>query len=67
MQENTTRQYKKIAYSIKELSELVGICERKIHYEIKEGNLKTLRIGRRVLILASEADNWLSKAEVQAA
>ena len=67
MQENTTRQHKKIAYSIKELSELVGICERKIHYEIKEGNLKTSRIGRRVLILASEADNWLSKAEVQTA
>ena len=68
MQQNTTSmQHQKIAYSIKELSELVGICERKIYYEIKEGNLKTSRIGRRVLILASEADNWLSKAEVQTA
>lgn len=65
MQENTTSmQHQKIAYSIKQLSELVGLCERKIHYEIKEGKLKTSRIGRRVVIRNYEVDRWLKEAEV---
>ena len=64
MQENvTSMQDKKIAYSVRELSELVGICERKIHYEIKEGRLNIARIGRRVLVRASEVDRWLDEAE----
>jgi excisionase family DNA binding protein len=64
MQESaTSMQSKKIAYSVRELSELVGICERKIHYEIEKGKLKIARIGRRVLIRASEVDRWLSEAE----
>lgn len=64
MQENATNtHHQKIAYSVKELSELVGICERKIYYEIEEGKLKTSRIGRRVLILAVEADKWLQQSE----
>ncbi len=64
MQENaTSMQDKKIAYSIRELSGLVGICERKIYYEIENGKLKIARIGRRVLVRASEVDRWLSEAE----
>jgi excisionase family DNA binding protein len=66
MQENATSvQLNKIAYSIKELSETVGICERKIYYEIEQGNLKISRIGRRILIKASEIDRWLNDAEVK--
>ena len=65
MQENTTyMQHRKIAYSVKQLSELVGVCERKIHYEIKEGRLKTSRIGRRVIIPNYEVDRWLEAAQV---
>lgn len=65
MQENATNlQHKKIAYSVKQLSDLVGICERKIHYEIKEGRLKTSRIGRRVVIPNQEVDRWLKAAQV---
>lgn len=64
MQESvTSMQDKKIAYSIRELSQLVGICERKIHYEIEQGKLKIVRIGRRVLVRANEVDRWLSEAE----
>ena len=64
MQENaTTMQHQKIAYSIREMSKLVGICERKIHYEIEKGNLKIARVGRRILIRAIEIDRWLSNAE----
>lgn len=64
MQESVTSvQGKKIAYSIREVSQLVGICERKIHYEIEKGKLKIARIGRRVLVRATEVDRWLSEAE----
>lgn len=64
MQESVTLvQGKKIAYSIREVSQLVGICERKIHYEIEKGKLKIARIGRRVLVRATEVDRWLSEAE----
>lgn len=64
MQENTTSmQHQKIAYSVKQLSDLVGVCERKIHYEIKDGKLKTSRIGRRIVIQNYEVDRWLREAE----
>jgi excisionase family DNA binding protein len=64
MQQNTTTmQHNKLAYSIRELSELVGICERKIYYEIEQGKLKISRIGRRILIRANEIDRWLQDAE----
>lgn len=66
MQENATlMQHQKIAYSVREVSELVGICERKIHYEIEKGKLKISRIGRRVLVRANEIDRWLQDAETQ--
>ena len=64
MQESvTSMQHQKLAYSIREVSELVGICERKIHYEIEKGKLKIARIGRRILVRANEIDRWLSEAE----
>ncbi len=59
----TSMQHQKLAYSIREVSELVGICERKIYYEIGKGKLKIARIGRRVLVRANEVDRWLSEAE----
>jgi excisionase family DNA binding protein len=63
MQENTTSmQHQKIAYSVKQLSELVGVCERKIHYEIKQGKLNISRIGRRVIIQSVDVDRWLNNS-----
>ncbi len=64
MQENaTSMQERKIAYSIREMSKLVGICERKIYYEIEQGKLKISKIGRRNVVRAVEIDRWLSEAE----
>jgi len=63
MQENATlMQHQKLAYSVRELSELVGVCERKIHYEIKQGKLNISRIGRRVLIQSADVDKWLNNS-----
>jgi excisionase family DNA binding protein len=55
-------EHQKIAYSIKQLAKLTGICERKIHSEIKQGKLKKSCIGSRVVIRATEVDKWLEKA-----
>jgi excisionase family DNA binding protein len=63
MQETTTTQQKKLAYSVAETSNQTGICERKIWQAIKDGDLKVARIGRRVVIRASELDRWLAEAE----
>lgn len=65
LKNTTTMEIQKIAYSVREVSELVGICERKIHYEIAKGKLRIARVGRRVLIRAAELDRWLSEAESQ--
>lgn len=59
----TSMQLQKIAYSIREMSKLVGICERKIYYEIEQGKLKISKIGRRNVVRAVEIDRWLSEAE----
>lgn len=64
MQETATlMQHQKLGYSVKELSELIGICERKIWEEIKNKNLQVSRIGRRVVVSASAVDKWLSDNE----
>lgn len=66
MQEHaTTMQHHKLGYSVRELSGLVGVCERKIHYEIKEGRLSISRIGRRIVIRANEIDRWLKESEAE--
>jgi excisionase family DNA binding protein len=58
-------QHQKLAYSVKELSKLVGICERKIWQEIKDKKLQSARCGKRVFLTSRAVDEWLSRAEVQ--
>ena len=66
MQEVTTSmQHQKLGYSVNELSQLTGICERKLWDEIKAGRLKAARFGRRVVVASREADKWLSEAANQ--
>jgi len=55
-------QHQRLGYSVKELSKLVGISERKLWDEIKTKKLAASRIGRRVVIQASEIDKWLTNA-----
>lgn len=39
-----------ISFSVKVAAEQCGLSERTIHAEIKKGNLKVMRVGRRVLV-----------------
>ncbi len=48
-----------ISYSVKVAAEQCGLSERTIHSAIKDGRLKAMRVGRRVLIAPRELDNFL--------
>ena len=53
----------KLAYSINEFCEAVSIGRNKTYLEIKEGRLKTVKIGRRTVIRREDAEAWLNSME----
>ncbi len=53
----------KLAYSINEFCEAVSIGRNKTYLEIKEGRLKTVKIGRRTVIRRDDAEAWLNSME----
>lgn len=53
----------KLAYSINEFCEAVSIGRNKTYIEIKEGRLKTVKIGRRTVIRREDAEAWLNSLE----
>lgn len=50
----------KQAYDILTFCELFGIGRTLAYREIKEGRLKIVKVGRRTLITAEAAKQWLS-------
>ena len=60
-----------ICFSVKVAAEQCGLSERTIHAAIKDGRLKVMRVGRRVLITVAALEEYLhgksdeSKAGVQ--
>jgi excisionase family DNA binding protein len=52
---------KKLAYSIKEIRELIGISNTSIYKEISEGRLRAFKRGNRTMILASDLHDWVSR------
>jgi excisionase family DNA binding protein len=48
-----------ICISVKSAAEQCGLSERTIHAAIKDGRLKVMRVGRRVLITPRELENYL--------
>lgn len=48
------------AYDIKGFCEHFRIGRTKLYSEINAGRLKAVRVGRRVLIRATDADAWLA-------
>lgn len=60
-----------ISFSVKVAAEQCGLSERTIHAAIQRGNLKVMRVGRRVLITPTALKSYLhgrqgkSKAGVQ--
>jgi excisionase family DNA binding protein len=48
------------AYRIDEFCAAHGIGASKFHEEVNAGRLRVVRIGRRVLVTADDADAWLA-------
>jgi excisionase family DNA binding protein len=48
-----------ICLSVKSAASQCALSERTIHAAIKEGRLKVMRVGRRVLIAPKELENYL--------
>ena len=50
----------KLAYSVEEISEQTTLSKAFLRNEIRDGNLKVKRCGRRVLILKDDFMNYLN-------
>lgn len=51
--------YEKHAFSIEEFCRLYSIGKTKTYEEIKDGKLKIKKVGRRTIITAEAAKEWL--------
>jgi len=49
----------RLAYSMREAAEAIGICERSVWQVIKDGRLKAIKIGRSVRITREELLRFL--------
>lgn len=49
-----------LAYSIKEASQQLGICERLMRELLKKNQVRSVRIGKRIVIPASELERLLA-------
>ncbi|MEP9349185.1 helix-turn-helix domain-containing protein [Xanthobacter sp. KR7-225] len=48
------------AYTLETFCTVFGVGRTKLYDEINAGRLKAVRVGRRVLIRATDADAWLA-------
>jgi excisionase family DNA binding protein len=49
-----------ISFSVMVAAEQIGLSERSIHSAIKQGGLKVMRVGRRVLITPAALEDYLN-------
>lgn len=63
MLEAVTERQDKLAYSVEEISEATTLSKAFLRNEIRAGNLKVKRCGRRVLILKDDFMNYLNEGE----
>lgn len=55
-----------LAYSISEAAEQLGICERLMRELVREKRVRSVRVGRRVIIPKLELERLLAPPPVQA-
>jgi excisionase family DNA binding protein len=59
-----TRTVAKRGYSVEEVAEMLSISKGFAWNEIRAGKLRATRLGRRVIILHENLDDYLARAEV---
>jgi hypothetical protein len=53
-------RFRKLAYSIDELSEMAGVGRSFLYEEVKAGHLVVTKAGRRSIVLHDDAVAWLT-------
>jgi excisionase family DNA binding protein len=48
----------KAAFSIREFCARYGICRDTFYSEIRRGRLRAIKLGRKTIVLRSDADAW---------
>lgn len=51
----------RLAYTLKEVQEIVGISRSAIYLALTDGDLRAVKAGRRTLVLAKDLRAWLEK------
>lgn len=51
----------KLAYTVNETLDLLSIGRTKFYAEVKEGRIKTAKVGKKTLVLASEIQAFLDR------
>jgi excisionase family DNA binding protein len=46
------------AFAVREFCERFGICRDTFYSEVKRGRLRALELGKKTLVLKSDADSW---------
>jgi excisionase family DNA binding protein len=53
----------KPTYTIPEFVATFGVSRSAVYREIRDGRLKAVKVGRRTMIRATDADAWLGRLE----
>jgi excisionase family DNA binding protein len=48
----------KEAYTVSEFCDCYGICRDTFYSEVKRGRLRALKLGKKTLVLKSDAESW---------
>jgi excisionase family DNA binding protein len=48
----------KEAFAVREFCDRYGICRDTFYGEVKRGRLRALKVGKRTLVLKSDAEAW---------
>lgn len=59
MNKNTTHAYHQFGLSVKEAAPRIGVSQRTVRSLIANGTLRSVRIGKRVIIRPSDIDTFL--------
>jgi len=58
--ENAPPPLSRMAFSLREVGELTGICRSVLYRDIKEGKLRAVKHGGRTLVLRCDLENYVN-------
>ena len=59
MSKQARKSQQKVAYSLLDLTEMLGISRSKLYNEVQEGRLRLSKIGARSIVLAEDLAEYL--------